>query len=97
MPDSADLTDLIVYPTSGTAGERLHVLSHPEVSSRYLPLMEVALGAHGVKLEGGSRVAIVQVGAQLYTFTGVGAKAIVQSDQDLDSRWKVQLGIRISF
>src|SRR5438270_3696061 len=34
---------------------------------------------------------------QVYTFTGVGSKAIVQSDQDLDSRWKVQLGIRISF
>ena len=33
----------------------------------------------------------------LYTFTGVGSKAIVQSDQDLDSRWKVQLGMRISF
>lgn len=33
----------------------------------------------------------------LYTYTGVGAKAIVQSDQDLDSRWKVQLGIRVSF
>lgn len=33
----------------------------------------------------------------LYTFTGVGSKAIVQSDNDLDSRWKVQLGIRVSF
>lgn len=35
--------------------------------------------------------------AGVYTYTGVGSKAIVQSDQDLDSRWKVQLGIRISF
>jgi hypothetical protein len=34
---------------------------------------------------------------QLYTFTGVGSKAIVQSDNDLDSRWKIQLGCRISF
>lgn len=33
----------------------------------------------------------------LYSFNGVGSKAIVQSDQDLDSRWKVQLGIRVSF
>jgi hypothetical protein len=32
-----------------------------------------------------------------YTYTGVGAKAIVQSGEDLDSRWKVQLGIRVSF
>jgi hypothetical protein len=35
--------------------------------------------------------------AGLYTYTGVGSKATVQSDQDLDSRWKVQLGIRVSF
>lgn len=34
---------------------------------------------------------------QLYTYTGTGAKATVQSGEDLDSRWKVQLGIRISF
>jgi hypothetical protein len=34
---------------------------------------------------------------QRYTYTGVGAKAIVQSFDDLDSRWKVQLGVRISF
>jgi hypothetical protein len=34
---------------------------------------------------------------QLYSYTGVGSKATVQSDQDLDSRWKVQLGIRVSF
>jgi Carboxypeptidase regulatory-like domain/TonB dependent receptor len=35
--------------------------------------------------------------AGLYTYTGVGSKATVQSDQDLDSRWKIQLGCRISF
>jgi hypothetical protein len=35
--------------------------------------------------------------AGVYTYTGTGSKAIVQSDQDLDSRWKVQLGIRLSF
>ena len=33
----------------------------------------------------------------LYTYTGVGSKAIVQSDNDLDSRWKIQLGIRLKF
>jgi hypothetical protein len=33
----------------------------------------------------------------LFSFNGVGAKATIQSDQDLDSRWKVQLGIRVSF
>jgi hypothetical protein len=34
---------------------------------------------------------------QFYTYTGTGAKATVQSNEDLDSRWKVQLGIRVSF
>jgi hypothetical protein len=33
----------------------------------------------------------------VYTYTGVGSKATVQSSEDLDSRWKVQLGIRVSF
>jgi len=33
----------------------------------------------------------------VYTYTGTGAKATVQSGEDLDSRWKVQLGIRVSF
>jgi hypothetical protein len=35
--------------------------------------------------------------AGVYSYTGVGSKAIIQSSEDLDSRWKVQLGIRVSF
>jgi hypothetical protein len=36
--------------------------------------------------------------AGLYTFNnGVGTKPTIQSENDLDSRWKIQLGIRISF
>lgn len=35
--------------------------------------------------------------AGVYTYTGTGSKATVQSNEDLDSRWKVQLGIRVSF
>ena len=36
--------------------------------------------------------------AGVYTFNnGVGTKPTIQSENDLDSRWKVQLGIRISF
>jgi phenylacetate-CoA ligase len=68
VPDSADLADLVVYTTSGTTGERLHVLSHPEVPNRYLPLMETALAAHGVRLKGGDRVSIVHVCAQKQTY-----------------------------
>jgi phenylacetate-CoA ligase len=68
VPDSADLADLIVYTTSGTTGNRLTVPSHPEVPNRYLPLMQAALAAHGVTLEGGDRVSIVQVCAQRRVF-----------------------------
>jgi phenylacetate-CoA ligase len=68
VPDSADLTDLIVYTTSGTTGSRLNVLSHPEVPNRYLPLLEAALAAYGVRLEGGERVSVVHVCAQLRTY-----------------------------
>ena len=32
-----------------------------------------------------------------YTYTGIGSLPTVQSIDDLDSRWKVQLGIRLSF
>ncbi|MEY2564554.1 MAG: hypothetical protein QOH88_2747 [Verrucomicrobiota bacterium] len=35
--------------------------------------------------------------AGVYTYTGTGAKATIQSSEDLDSRWKIQLGIRLSF
>ena len=36
--------------------------------------------------------------AGVYTFNnGVGTKPTIQSENDLDSRWKVQLGIRFSF
>jgi len=68
VPDSADLTGLIVYTTTGTTGNRLKILSHPEVSSCYLPMMETALEAHGVRLEGGERVSIINVCAQKQTY-----------------------------
>jgi hypothetical protein len=35
--------------------------------------------------------------ADVYTYTGVGSKATIQSFDDLESRWKVQLGVRVSF
>ncbi|PZR73549.1 MAG: hypothetical protein DLM73_10495 [Chthoniobacterales bacterium] len=36
--------------------------------------------------------------AGIYTFNnGTGTKPIIQSENDLDSRWKIQLGVRISF
>lgn len=70
VPDSQRLDDLIVYYTSGTTGQRVYVLSHPEVSSIYLPALRFALATRGVRLEGGSgKVSIITVCAQASTFT----------------------------
>jgi phenylacetate-CoA ligase len=69
VPDSADLTDLVIYPTSGTTGNVLIYPAHPEVPNRYLPLYQLALRSYGVELEGGERVSIIQVSAQKSTYT----------------------------
>lgn len=69
VPDSADISELIVYRTSGTSGNLLSIISHPVAPNRYLPLLQAALAAHGVAIEGGNRVSIIQVAAQNKTFT----------------------------
>lgn len=69
VPDSADLSQLIVYNTSGTSGNLIHIPAHPVVPARYLPLFESALAAYGVSLTGGDRVSLLQVAAQLRTYT----------------------------
>lgn len=69
VPDGADLRELIVYTTSGTSGDRLTYPAHPELPNRYLPLIQEALAAHGVRIEGGPRVSIIQVGFQERTVT----------------------------
>jgi len=69
VPDSQPLDDLIVYTTSGTTGNTLKILSHPEVSTKYLAVLKKALLLHGVTLDGGNRVSIVLVGWQEYTLT----------------------------
>lgn len=70
VPDDQPLDDLMVYNTTGTTGHPLDVLSHPEVSSLYLPLLRAALRRHGTTFEGGAgRVAIVLVCAQATTYT----------------------------
>jgi phenylacetate-CoA ligase len=69
VPDSADASELIVYKTSGTTGNLLHLPAHPVAPARYLPLFESAMGAHGSSLAGGDNVSIVQVAAQLRTYT----------------------------
>jgi phenylacetate-CoA ligase len=70
VPDSADLSQLIVYATSGTTGNLLQIISHPVAPNRYLPLMQSALAAYGITIEGGSeRVSIIHVAAQRATYT----------------------------
>lgn len=69
VPDSADLTELIVYSTSGTTGNLLTLICDPSVPASYLPLFEVALAEHGVRIEGGERVSILHVAAQRSTYT----------------------------
>jgi phenylacetate-CoA ligase len=70
VPDGQPLEDLIVYSTSGTTGHPLEVLSHPVVSSLYLPLLGAALATRGVPLESGpGRLAIALVCAQRATYT----------------------------
>jgi phenylacetate-CoA ligase len=69
VPDSADLSELIVYRTSGTTGNLIHIPAHPVAPVRYLPLFQSALAAHGVSVLGGDRVSLIQVAAQLRTYT----------------------------
>jgi phenylacetate-CoA ligase len=70
VPDSQALDDLILYYTSGTTGKPFSILSHPEVSSKYLVKLRAALANVGVKLEGGKgRVSIITPCAQSSTLT----------------------------
>lgn len=69
VPDSADLSDLMVYRTSGTTGNLIPIPAHPVAPARYLPLFQAALAVHGVDLSGGDRVSLVQVAAQVRTYT----------------------------
>ncbi|CAN5239247.1 hypothetical protein BH11PLA2_BH11PLA2_09690 [soil metagenome] len=69
VPDSADVSELIVYKTSGTSGNLIHLPAHPVAPARYLPLFQSALAAHGITLDGGDRVSVIQVAAQIRTYT----------------------------
>jgi phenylacetate-CoA ligase len=70
VPDSQSLDGLIMYYTSGTTGKPFYILSHPEVSSKYLVKLKAALAAIGITLEGGKgRVSIITPCAQSSTLT----------------------------
>ena len=70
VPDDADISQLIVYRTSGTTGNLLQMIAHPVAPNRYLPLMETVLSAYGVAIEGGrDKISIIQVASQRSTYT----------------------------
>jgi phenylacetate-CoA ligase len=70
VPDSQSLDGLIIYYTSGTTGKPFNILSHPEVSSKYLAKLRFALAQIGITLEGGrGRVSIITPCAQNSTLT----------------------------
>lgn len=88
VPDSQPLDDLILYDTTGTTGHPVKILSHPEVSSKYLPALRAALATRQVTLDGGNgRVSIITVCAQNSTFT----YAMVSSFLDQAGYIKVNL------
>ena len=70
VPDWQALDELIMYYTSGTTGKPFYILSHPEVSTKYLVKLRAALAKVGVKLEGGKgRVSIITPCAQSASLT----------------------------
>ncbi len=74
VPDSQPLDDLIVNTTSGTTGHPLIIPSHPVVGACYLPLLRIALAAHGITLHSRrGQVSCLLVGyqRQAYTYASV--------------------------
>jgi phenylacetate-CoA ligase len=74
VPEDADLTDLIVYRTSGSRGPAATVPMTPEFCALDLPVMQHVLSELGVPLRGGtSRVSLVNVYDQpvAYQFASV--------------------------
>lgn len=74
VPDDADLSDLIVYRTSGSRGPAATVPMTPEFCALDLPVISYVLSSLGVTLRGGpSRVSLVNVYQQpvAYQFASV--------------------------
>jgi phenylacetate-CoA ligase len=74
VPDDADLSDMIVYRTSGSRGPAATVPMTPEFCALDLPVVQYLLASLGVSLRGGaSRVSLVNVYDQpvAYQFASV--------------------------
>jgi len=72
VPDSADISRLINFRTTGTTGHPLLIASHPLVAGRYLAFHKRALRRQGIELQHGrGQVGVVLVGHQRKCFTYV--------------------------
>ncbi|QJD88951.1 AMP-binding protein [Duganella dendranthematis] len=72
VPDSADLTRMINFRTTGTTGHPLVIASHPVVAARYLAFHKRAMRRFGVELtHGAGQVGVVLLGYQKRCFTYV--------------------------
>jgi phenylacetate-CoA ligase len=70
LPDACDFDQLWVYATSGTTGHAVNVPNSARGASSYMPLTELALARHGVRLEfSDDRVSCFLVCAQAFTIT----------------------------
>ncbi|MBI5597057.1 MAG: phenylacetate--CoA ligase family protein [Elusimicrobia bacterium] len=70
VPDGEDLERLVIYRTAGTTGHPISVPHHPLAVAAYLPLIELALERHGVKLEPtGLEAACFLLGSQVHTYS----------------------------
>lgn len=68
VPEDADLTRLVVNPTSGTTGHPIPAPNHPRAVGCYDPLIQYALKRHGVKAFYDSRTtAAIQICSQKKT------------------------------
>lgn len=70
VPDGEPLERLVVYRTAGTTGHPISVPHHPLAVACYLPLLEEALGRHGVRVDArGLPAACFLLGSQVHTYT----------------------------
>ncbi len=70
VPSDADLSRLVINPTSGTTGHPIPAPNHPAAVGCYDPLIQYALRMNGLREScSGRRVAAIQICAQNKTIT----------------------------
>ena len=70
VPDDQPLDRLVIYRTAGTTGHPIAVPHHPWAVACYLPMLEHALAAHGVRLgPGPATVVCALLSFQVRTYT----------------------------